>query len=135
MLIVTTEEIAGRVIEEVLGEVMGVSVRTLNPFSEGIKRVDGRPATEIVVSMMRWRKEALAHLAEEAEYVGADAVTGMKFDNRILSSTWTEICAYGTAVRLAPVDVPLDAPHVGRARPIAAYQTAPQYGGEYLSGS
>jgi uncharacterized protein YbjQ (UPF0145 family) len=119
------------VIEDVLGEVMGVSVRTLNPFSEGIKRVDGRPATQIVSSMLRWRKEALAHMAAEAQEIGADAVIGMKFDNRILSSMWTEICAYGTAVRLEPAEQWIEPSHVGRARPIPAHATGQEYGSGY----
>ena len=118
MLIVTTDHIPGRMIEDVIGEVVGVTARTLNPFSEGIRRVDGRPARQIVPSLLRWRKEAIAHLVIEAEDLGADAVIGMRFDHRQLSSMWTEICAYGTAVRLAPVGV--EPPSIGRARPITA---------------
>jgi uncharacterized protein YbjQ (UPF0145 family) len=103
MLIVTTDTISGRSIDTVIGEVVGLTARTLNPFAEGIKRVDGLSAArEIIPSLLRWRRDAIANLAAEAELLGADAVVGMKFDSRILSSAWTEICAYGTAVRLVP---------------------------------
>jgi uncharacterized protein YbjQ (UPF0145 family) len=115
MLIVTTDEVPGRRIDTVIGEVVGLTARTLNPFSEGIKRVDGFPTKEMVPSLLRWRRDAIANLAAEAEMLGADAVIGMKFDNRILSSAWTEICAYGTAVLLVPTAVRAD--NVGRARP------------------
>jgi uncharacterized protein YbjQ (UPF0145 family) len=36
---------------------------------------------------------------EEAEAKGANAVIAFRFDTSELGSTWTEICAYGTAVR------------------------------------
>jgi uncharacterized protein YbjQ (UPF0145 family) len=36
---------------------------------------------------------------EEAEAKGANAVVAFRFDTSELGSTWTEICAYGTAVR------------------------------------
>jgi uncharacterized protein YbjQ (UPF0145 family) len=38
---------------------------------------------------------------EEAEAKGANAVIAFRFDTSELGSTWTEICAYGTAVRAA----------------------------------
>jgi uncharacterized protein YbjQ (UPF0145 family) len=37
---------------------------------------------------------------EEAEGRGANAVLAFRFDTSELGSTWTEICAYGTAVRV-----------------------------------
>ena len=46
------------------------------------------------------RQEAIARLVEEAESKGANAVIAMRFDTSELGSTWTEICAYGTAVRI-----------------------------------
>jgi len=45
------------------------------------------------------REEAISRLVEEAESKGANAVVAMRFDTSELGSTWTEICAYGTAVR------------------------------------
>jgi uncharacterized protein YbjQ (UPF0145 family) len=45
------------------------------------------------------REEAIARLSAEAEAKGANAIIAMRFDTSELGSTWTEICAYGTAVR------------------------------------
>jgi uncharacterized protein YbjQ (UPF0145 family) len=45
------------------------------------------------------RKHATDRLVEEAERKGANAVLAFRFDTSELGSTWTEICAYGTAVR------------------------------------
>lgn len=100
MLIVTTESIPGHEIAEVIGEVMGVTARSNNPFLEGIKQLNGAANPRRTPTLLRWRQEAIAELATEATRRGADAVIGMKFDNRPITAHWTEICAYGTAVRL-----------------------------------
>jgi uncharacterized protein YbjQ (UPF0145 family) len=44
------------------------------------------------------REHATERLVEEAESKGANAI--LRFDTSELGSTWTEICAYGTAVRV-----------------------------------
>ena len=36
----------------------------------------------------------------EAEEKGANAIIAMRFDTSEMGSNWTEICAYGTAVRV-----------------------------------
>jgi uncharacterized protein YbjQ (UPF0145 family) len=38
-------------------------------------------------------------LVEEAQAKGADAIVAMRFDTSEMGGNWTEICAYGTAVR------------------------------------
>jgi uncharacterized protein YbjQ (UPF0145 family) len=45
------------------------------------------------------RDHATARLVEEAEAKGGNAVLAFRFDTSELGATWTEICAYGTAVR------------------------------------
>jgi uncharacterized protein YbjQ (UPF0145 family) len=45
------------------------------------------------------RQHATERLVEEAQARGADAVVAFRFDTSELGQTWTEICAYGTAVR------------------------------------
>jgi uncharacterized protein YbjQ (UPF0145 family) len=39
-------------------------------------------------------------MIEEAETKGANAVIAMRFDTSEMGANWTEICAYGTAVRV-----------------------------------
>ncbi len=41
----------------------------------------------------------IERMVEEAEAKGANAVVAMRFDTSEMGGTWTEICAYGTAVR------------------------------------
>ena len=45
------------------------------------------------------REAATERLVAEAQEKGANAVIAFRFDTSELGSTWTEICAYGTAVR------------------------------------
>lgn len=47
------------------------------------------------------REQAIERMVEEAEARGADAVIATRFDVTSMGDTagWTEICAYGTAVR------------------------------------
>jgi uncharacterized protein YbjQ (UPF0145 family) len=45
------------------------------------------------------RHEVVARMVEEAEAKGADAILAMRFDTSEMGPNWTEICAYGTAVR------------------------------------
>jgi uncharacterized protein YbjQ (UPF0145 family) len=45
------------------------------------------------------RMHAQERLVEEASAKGADAIIAFRFDTSELGTTWTEICAYGTAVR------------------------------------
>jgi uncharacterized protein YbjQ (UPF0145 family) len=100
IVVVTTEAVPGQMVDWVIGEVVGVEVRSTNPFHEGIKLLTtGDAAPDRCIALARWRHEAVARMAAEAAQRGADAVIGMKFDSRQLASGWSEVCAYGTAVR------------------------------------
>ena len=45
------------------------------------------------------REQVVGRMVEEAEAKGADAIVAMRFDTSEMGSNWTEICAYGTAVK------------------------------------
>lgn len=100
MLIVTTESIPGRNIRFVIGEVIGVTARMNNAFTEGVRHLDGQSTPQRSPALIRWRWEAIGEMVAEAVRLGADAIIGMKFDNRQINNSWSEICAYGTAVKL-----------------------------------
>jgi uncharacterized protein YbjQ (UPF0145 family) len=40
-------------------------------------------------------------MVEEAERRGGNAVIAMRFDTSEMGDMWTEICAYGTAVKVS----------------------------------
>jgi uncharacterized protein YbjQ (UPF0145 family) len=101
MLVVTTEGIPGYEIHAVIGEVVGVTARTFNPFIEGVKSLNGRLNPQLVRLLAQIRQEAVAHMVEAAKRRGANAIIGMRFDNRGVTNSWAEVCAYGTAVLVA----------------------------------
>ncbi|HVU77135.1 MAG TPA: YbjQ family protein [Gaiellaceae bacterium] len=103
MLITTMNDVPGHEVAEVFGEVFGLTVRSRNLGSQigaGLKSIIGGELGGMTKMLAQGREEAIARLTEEAESRGANAVIAMRFDTSELGSTWTEICAYGTAVRL-----------------------------------
>ena len=67
-----------------------------------VAEVDGRRRAQgHDEDAQRGREHATERLVEEAEAKGANAVIAFRFDTSELGATWTEICAYGTAVTVA----------------------------------
>ena len=102
MLVVTTNEIPGWQIQRVCGEVFGLTVRSRNAFSQigaGFKSIVGGELKGMTKALVDSRLQVIQRMVEEAEAKGADAVVAMRFDTSEMGGNWTEICAYGTAVR------------------------------------
>jgi uncharacterized protein YbjQ (UPF0145 family) len=103
MLITTMNDLPGYEIEEVFGEVFGLTVRSRNFGSQigaSLKSLVGGELKGMTKMLSDGRHHAQERLTEEAESKGANAVLAFRFDTSELGSTWTEICAYGTAVRV-----------------------------------
>lgn len=95
-------DLPGFEIEEVFGEVFGLTVRSRNLGSQigaGLKSIVGGELKGMTKMLAEGRQHATDRLVEEAEAKGANAIIAFRFDTSELGSTWTEICAYGTAVR------------------------------------
>lgn len=102
MIIVTTNELAGYEVEEVIGEVFGLTVRSRNIGSQigaSLKSLAGGELKGMTKMLVEGRQHATQRLVEEAESKGANAILAFRFDTSELGTTWTEVCAYGTAVR------------------------------------
>jgi uncharacterized protein YbjQ (UPF0145 family) len=106
MLVVTTESIPGYRVHAVLGQVVGVTARTFNPYLEGIKSLGGKLNPQLLRLLAQIRQEAVANMIAAAERRGANAILAMRFDNRDVTPPWREICAYGTAVYVVAADKP-----------------------------
>lgn len=103
MLIVTTNDIPGYEIEEVLGEVFGLTVRSRHVGSNigaGLKSLVGGELKGITKMLHDSRAEALDRLTTEATEKGGNAVLAFRFETTEYAATGTEVCAYGTAVRV-----------------------------------
>jgi len=102
MIISTMNELPGYEITELIGEVFGLTVRSRNVGSQmgaSLKSLVGGELKGMTKMLAEGREHACERLIEEAESKGADAIVAFRFDTSELGSTWTEICAYGTAVR------------------------------------
>jgi uncharacterized protein YbjQ (UPF0145 family) len=104
MLISTMNDIPGRQVVEVYGEVMGLTVRSRNLGSQlgaSLKSLVGGELKGMTKALQDSRNQVIERMVAEAEAKGADAILAMRFDTSELGPNWTEICAYGTAVRTA----------------------------------
>jgi uncharacterized protein YbjQ (UPF0145 family) len=106
MMVVTTNDLPGYRIDEVLGEVWGLTVRSRNAFSQmgaGLKSIFGGELKGMTKALYDSRNEVMNRMVEEAQRRGANAILAMRFDTSEMGETWTEICAYGTAVRVTKI--------------------------------
>ena len=103
MLITTMNDVPGYAVQEVFGEVFGLTVRSRNIGSQmgaGLKSMFGGELKGMTKALVDSREQVVARMTEEAEAKGANAILAMRFDTSEMGQSWTEICAYGTAVRL-----------------------------------
>ncbi|HUJ91333.1 MAG TPA: YbjQ family protein [Gaiellaceae bacterium] len=102
MIVTTMNDIPGYEIDEVYGEVMGLTVRSRNMGSQmgaGLKSMFGGELKGMTKALVASRQEVMDRMIAEAEAKGANAIIAMRFDTSEMGGVWTEICAYGTAVR------------------------------------
>src|SRR3954466_14193305 len=116
MIITTMNDLPGYEIEEVLGEVFGLTVRARNvgsQFGASLKSLVGGELKGMTKMLAEGRGHAQGRpeagaggkerREQEAEEKGGNAIIAFRFDTSELGTTWTEICAYGTAVRARKV--------------------------------
>ena len=105
MIIVTTNDVPGYRVVEILGEVFGLTVRSRNIGSQigaGFKSLVGGELKGMTKNLEASRQEVLQRMAEAAAARGGNAVLAMRFDTSEMGGNWTEICAYGTAAKVEP---------------------------------
>ena len=103
MIVTTMNDIPGYEVDEVFGEVMGLTVRSRNIGSQigaGLKSIVGGELKGMTKALVDSRQQVTERMVEEAEAKGANAIIAMRFDTSEMGGQWTEICAYGTAVRV-----------------------------------
>jgi len=102
MIVTTMNDIPGYEVDEVFGEVMGLTVRSRNIGSQlgaGLKSILGGELKGMTKALVESRQQVMERMIQEAEAKGANAIIAMRFDTSEMGGQWTEICAYGTAVR------------------------------------
>jgi uncharacterized protein YbjQ (UPF0145 family) len=103
MIVTTMNDIPGYEVDEVYGEVMGLTVRSRNLGSQigaSLKSILGGELKGMTKALMDSREQVMQRMIDEAELKGGNAIIAMRFDTSEMGPQWTEICAYGTAVRV-----------------------------------
>jgi uncharacterized protein YbjQ (UPF0145 family) len=105
MIVSTMNDLPGYRVDEVLGEVTGLTVRSRNVGAQlgaGLKSIVGGELKGLTKQLQQSRDEAKQRLIEAAEALGANAILAMRFDSDEVGTGYQELVAYGTAVKVSP---------------------------------
>jgi uncharacterized protein YbjQ (UPF0145 family) len=103
MIVVTMNDLPGYRVDEVIGEVTGLTVRSRNAGAQlgaGLKSIVGGELKGLTKQLQQSRDEALQRMVERAEAVGANAILAVRFDSDEVGTGYQELVAYGTAVKV-----------------------------------
>ena len=103
MLILTTNEVPGAVIDRALGLVQGSVVQTKHigrDFFANLKSIVGGELVGYTELLNEARQIATRRMIEQASQIGADAVVGVRYTSGEIAQGACEVYAYGTAVAL-----------------------------------
>jgi len=101
MIIVTSNDIAGKKIVKTLGIVRGNTIRARHAGKDivaAFKNLVGGEIEEYTKLMAEAREQSLDRMIAAAEEIGANAVTDVRFSTSYIMGAASEILAYGTAV-------------------------------------
>lgn len=104
MIVVNTEEVAGRQITQVLGLVQGNTIRAKHAGRDimaGFKNLVGGELKGYTELLTESRRQATERMMQQAQQLGADAVVNVRFTTSAITGGAAELYAYGTAVKLA----------------------------------
>lgn len=101
----TAFELPGMRIRENLGVCYGIVVRSMGLTSgvvagfKGLRRGEIPEYTQLLEDS---RRHAIDRMVDNARLVDADGIVAVRFDSSEIGGQFTEIVAYGTAVKLEP---------------------------------
>jgi uncharacterized protein YbjQ (UPF0145 family) len=102
ILIVTSEQIAGKSIKQHLGLVRGNTIRARHIGKDilaGLRNIVGGEIHEYTKLMAESREQAIDRMLDEARGLGANAVVSVRFTTSMISQGAAELLIFGTAVR------------------------------------
>jgi len=106
MIIVTTNNIPGYEITEVIGLVRGNTIRARaigKDIMAGFKNIIGGEIHEYTKMIAESREQSIDRMLAEAEEKGADAILGARFTTSSVMQGAAELFAYGTAVKIKKI--------------------------------
>lgn len=109
MIITTQDELADHRITKTLGLVRGNTIRARHLGKDilaGLRSVVGGEITEYTKMLAESREQALDRMISEAQRLGANAIVCQRFATSPVMQGAAELLAYGTAVKVEPLNVP-----------------------------
>ncbi len=103
MITTPASSIAGRRVRKTLGLVRGNTIRARHigrDIVAALKNLVGGEIEEYTKMMGEAREQALGRMVAEAESLGANAVTDVRFSTSYLMGAAAEILVYGNAVEV-----------------------------------
>src|SRR5690348_11895517 len=101
----TAFELPGLAVSENIGVCYGLVVRSMG-FTGGVsasfKALRRGEISEYTQLLEDSRRHAIDRMVENARLLGADAAVAVRFDSSEIGQQFTEIVAYGTAVKVEP---------------------------------
>jgi uncharacterized protein YbjQ (UPF0145 family) len=104
MILVNTETVPGRSIQEVRGLVQGNTVRAKHvgrDLMAGLKNIVGGELKGYTELLTEARQEAVSRMVAQAQGLGANAIVNVRFSTSSVTAGAAELYAYGTAVVVA----------------------------------
>ena len=101
MMVVTSENIAGKKVVKTLGLVRGNTVRARHVGKDimaGLRNIVGGEVHEYAKLMAESREQTLDRMVAEAHALGANAVIATRFTTSVMAAGAAELLAIGTAV-------------------------------------
>ncbi len=103
MILLTTETVPGREVEQALGLVRGNTVRAKHigrDIVAALRNLVGGEINEYSEMMVEARNEAVNRMIAQATKLEADAIIGIRLVTSQVATGAAELLAYGTAVKL-----------------------------------
>jgi uncharacterized protein YbjQ (UPF0145 family) len=103
MILATSDDIPGREITEALGLVRGNTIRARHigrDIAAILRNLVGGEVRDYTKMMAEAREQALDRMIAEAEEMGANAITGIRFSTSFVMQGAAEFLVYGTAVKM-----------------------------------
>lgn len=103
MIVVMSDSIPGHRVTEPLGVVRGSTIRSKHigkDLMAGLRSLVGGEVKEYTEMLVEARNESMKRMVAQAEHLGADAITNMRFMTSQVMAGAAELLAYGDAVKL-----------------------------------
>ena len=101
MILVTSDEVPGRIISETLGLVRGNTIRARNvghDIMAALRNLAGGEISDYTKMVAESREQAIDRMVAEAKSLNADAVVCIRFTTNSMMQGAAEFLVYGTAV-------------------------------------